>query len=52
MEFGFKVCRVCLSPEDIAALSPLFEKSEINAKKLQIVAGLDVSQQTKFLLKL
>jgi carbamoylphosphate synthase small subunit len=41
IDFGFKVCRVCLSPDKIIEMSTLFEPNRI--KVFQDVVGIDVS---------
>lgn len=45
IEFGFRVCRVCLTPENAASLTSLVSENGENFEVLQLIAGIDVSKK-------
>lgn len=47
-EFGFKVCRTCLSPEKVTDLKSMFNNDDKLSIILKLIAGVDVSLRLFF----
>ena len=46
--FGFKVCRVCLSPDEVTKLTSMFAGDGSIGHKFQEFSGVDVSFEFSF----
>ena len=46
--FGFEVCRVCLSPDEVTKLTSVFAGDGSIGRKFQEISGVDVSSKFYF----